>query len=266
MSDEIAEVTETEPVIDSGSTEVGGYEAEDTPTLSIDEYANYRVPVKLDGEELQVPLSEAIAGYQRQADYTRKTQELSEQRQQMQFASAIQAALENDPATTIDLLASHYGISRSAAANMADSFDLGEEEFQDPSEKRLRELDQRIARFEELESQQQVEREISRLQSKYEDFDINEVVTTAIRMGTTDLEGTYKQMAFDKLMQQMETMKMAEQQKVAEQEKILQAKREASVVDGGTSATASTTSESFEPITSIHDAWLAAKRQFNVDI
>jgi hypothetical protein len=72
--------------------------------LSVEEYSNHRVPVKLDGEELQVPLSEAIAGYQRQADYTRKTQELSQQRDQFQFASALEAALERDPAATIDML------------------------------------------------------------------------------------------------------------------------------------------------------------------
>jgi hypothetical protein len=38
------------------------------------------IPVKVDGKETQVPLSEAIAGYQRQADYSRKTMELAEHR------------------------------------------------------------------------------------------------------------------------------------------------------------------------------------------
>jgi hypothetical protein len=36
--------------------------------------------VKVDGEELQVPLDELVKGYQRTADYTRKTQALAEQR------------------------------------------------------------------------------------------------------------------------------------------------------------------------------------------
>ncbi|MGE5452434.1 MAG: hypothetical protein ACM3VZ_11410 [Acidobacteriota bacterium] len=38
------------------------------------------VTIKVDGKEVQVPLSELKNGYQRQADYTRKTMEVSEQR------------------------------------------------------------------------------------------------------------------------------------------------------------------------------------------
>lgn len=41
------------------------------------------IPVKIDGEEQEVKLSELRNGYQRQADYTRKTQELSQQRQEV---------------------------------------------------------------------------------------------------------------------------------------------------------------------------------------
>ena len=91
MSEELAEFAEMEP--DTGSTEFADEytdyytEAPDTPILELDEYADYRVPIKLDGEELQIPLSEAIAGYQRQADYTRKTQELSQQREEIQWRS-----------------------------------------------------------------------------------------------------------------------------------------------------------------------------------
>lgn len=40
-----------------------------------------RYKVKIDGEEKEVELDELLAGYQRQSDYTRKTQQLSEQRQ-----------------------------------------------------------------------------------------------------------------------------------------------------------------------------------------
>ena len=108
MSDEIATQDSMEPNI--GTTEDVGMETQvsDMPYLETENYANHVVRVKLDGEELQVPLSEALAGYQRQADYTRKTQELAEQRNQMQYAATIQTALERDPEATIDLLARHY--------------------------------------------------------------------------------------------------------------------------------------------------------------
>lgn len=40
------------------------------------------VTAKVDGEEIEVPLSEAVNGYQRQSDYTRSKQELAEHRQE----------------------------------------------------------------------------------------------------------------------------------------------------------------------------------------
>jgi len=263
MSDELTPEPVTEPV---GSTDVGeANETPSTPVLSIDEYANYHVPIKVDGEEISIPLTEAISGYQRQADYTRKTQELAQQRQELQFASALQAALERDPSATIDLLASHYGISRQAAADMvADNY--GMDEDYDPQTAKLREIDQRISRFEEMQSQQEIEKEISRLQTRYEDFDVNEVVTAALRLGTTDLEGTYKQIAFDKVMAQREIQRMAAEKQSEEEQRIIEAKRAASIVDGGSSATSSTTNEPMGPITSVYDAWVAAKSKLNANL
>jgi hypothetical protein len=259
MSDELA-TPSVEPEVGSTVSDSVNTEAPDTPVLPVDEYSNHRVPIKVDGEELQVPLSEAIAGYQRQADYTRKTQELSQQREQFQFASALQAALENDPAATIDLLSQHYGISRKAATQMVEQASESFDDI-DPVERRYRELDQRIASFEDYQNQQQVEREIQGLQSKYSDFDVREVVTAALRMDTTDLEGVYKQLAYDKMVAKAQLEQAAQQRQQAADAAVVEAKRAASVVSGGASATASTTNDTFVPITSIADAWEAAKRQ-----
>jgi hypothetical protein len=262
MSDELVEVSAEEPVGSPVSEDVS--EAQDTgPYLSVEEYSNHRVPVKLDGEELQVPLSEAIAGYQRQADYTRKTQELSQQRDQFQFASALEAALQRDPAATIDMLSNHYGISRQAVQDMVsedDGFDL-----LDPTEQRYKQLDERIASFEEFQSQQQVEREVSGLQKKYQDFNIQEVVNAALRSGSTDLEGTYKQIAFDKMMAKEELARQAAERQQQGVNNVVAAKRQASVISGGSSATNNTTSESFQPITSVSEAWEAAKRSMGAN-
>lgn len=55
----------------------------DTPEAEATEEAGEEDPlitIKVDGQEIQVPLSELKNGYQRQADYTRKTMEVSEQR------------------------------------------------------------------------------------------------------------------------------------------------------------------------------------------
>jgi hypothetical protein len=70
--------------------------------LPVDEFGDKYVSCnQVDGEEVRVPLKEALSGYQRQADYTRKTQELSEQRRQVQFGAALQEALQNDPSGTL---------------------------------------------------------------------------------------------------------------------------------------------------------------------
>lgn len=263
MSEDIASVVDTEPV---GSTEV----ANDTlgqgsePILPVDEYSTYKVPVKIDGEEQYIPLTEAISGYQRQADYTRKTQELAQQREQMQFASALQTALDRDPAATIDLLARHYGISRQAASDMMDDM-MSEQEELDPVEAKYRNLDQRLAQFEEYQAQQQVEREISRLQEKYPDFDPTEVVTSALRMDTTDLEAVYKQIAFDKIMREVELRQQAQARQAATEQQVVDAKRGAAVVAGGSSASGAGIVQQAEPIRSIRDAWAAAKEQLNAN-
>jgi hypothetical protein len=256
MSDELVTTPSVEPEGSPVTESVS--ESPNTPILSVEEYSNYRVPIKLDGEDLEVPLSEALAGYQRQADYTRKTQELAQQKEQFQFATALQSALDNDPAATIDLLSKHYGISRQAVSEMiADGEDF---DSLDPTEQKYRELDKRLASFEDYQSKQEIEREVQRLKSKYEDFNINEVVTSALRLNSTDLEGTYKQIAFDKMMAKAELERQAREVQQQKENSLLESKRQASVVSGGSSATASTTSESFEPITSVAEAWAAAKR------
>ena len=174
----------------------------------------------------------------------------------------MQTALDSDPAATLELLSRHYGVTLGQAQQMIDS---SYEEDMDPSERRIRELDQRLAQFEEYQSQQQIEKEISRLQATYPDFDTNEVVQTALRSNTTDLEATYKQLAFDKMMKQRELESQAQQIKQQKENSVVEAKREASVVSGGSSATGNTTTDAVEPITNIADAWMIAKRQLNAN-
>jgi len=243
--------------VDDESTE---YSEEEVPAesnyLDMDEYSDYRVRANVDGEESEISISEAIAGYQRQADYTRKTQQLSSDREDFQFASALQAALEDSPADTIRMLQDHYGISK------RDAEQLVEDENLDPTERRYRDLDNRLAQFEDDRSLREVEDEISALQDFYgDDFDVQEVVNSALKRGTTDLEGVYKQMAFDRIVAQSRLETGASQRRAATEDSVVQSKRAASVVSGGSSATGNTTSEGRGPITSIADAWAAAKLQ-----
>jgi len=70
----LEEEAEEESEEESEEEELDEDESEEEP----DVYA-----VKVDGEELEVSLDELVKGYSRQSDYTRKTQELASQREQM---------------------------------------------------------------------------------------------------------------------------------------------------------------------------------------
>ncbi len=247
---------DVDPVVDGQVDEVGGAE-DNVPDLDLDQFADHYVTVKVDGEDVRVPLSEAIAGYSRQADYTRKTQELAAQRQDLQWAQAIRQALDNDPTATIDLLADHYGVSRREAQRMVDQDDLLSGFVDDdPINQRLREIDQRVSAFEKAQAQQRLDDEIGRLQKTYgEDFNPQEVVAAAVAQGTTNLEAVFKQIAFDRVTARQK----AESEKTA---KKVEEKRQASVVSGATSA--KTAKDDVGTIRSIADAWAAAKRQHGV--
>jgi hypothetical protein len=254
------EMTEMpEAPLESGQAEgevVGASEEVSEPSyFNYEDYADHRVKLPVAGEEIEVPLSEALAGYQRQADYTRKTQELAEQRKEVQFAAAIQQALQNDPAATIQLLTEHYGIN----AQQSSEDDL----YMDPAERQLRELDNRVRSFEEAQAMQELERNIATLQSKYgEDFDANEVVAAALASGNDNLEAVYKQVAFDRLLARQNVQNEYAAKQAAAQDAALQAKRDASVISGGSSAHG--TSVGIAPISSIKDAFAAAKQQMGI--
>ena len=223
--------------------------------LPVDEYGDKYVSVSVGGEELQVPLKEALSGYQRQADYTRKTQELSEQRKQVQYGVALQEALQNDPNGTLALLSQHYGVAQQPSEE--------EELYMDPVEKQYRQLDQRLAAFEQQKAMDQLEKTVQSLQTRYgSDFDANEVVAKALAIGSSDLEAVYKQVAFDRLYEDASAVRHLREKKAQEQTQVTQAKRQASVVSSGSSA--SSADVSAKPITSLRDAYEAAKRQHSV--
>jgi hypothetical protein len=90
QADEAAEPEEdaTEAVEDSEETAEEEPEAEDAPEPT------YKV--KVNGEEVEVPLSELTKGYSREQDYTKKTMALAEERTklQSQFASELKQATD----------------------------------------------------------------------------------------------------------------------------------------------------------------------------
>ena len=235
-------------------TEIGEAPVVAQDYFTWDEYADRPVKLNIAGEEIDVPLKEALAGYQRQADYTRKTQELSEQRKQVQFGSALQEALQNDPKSTLELLKQHYGLEEQQSSE--DELSL------DPVEKQYRQLESRMKAFEQQKALNDLEKTVESLSRKYGDaFDADEVIAKALATGNSNLEAVYKQTAFDRIFEQNVTANQVKAKKADDEKAIVQAKRDATVVSKGASAKSADVSS--KPVTTLREAFELAKRQLN---
>ncbi len=206
--------------------------------------------VKIDGEEQQVTLEELQKGYQRQADYTRKTQEIAVERERLQQAEAIVSALENDPSGTLQTLARSFNV---------DTFDqpqTNEDGYElDATEKKLVELESKLAKQEQAQRVQQVEREVDTLQEKYGEFDRKELLNHALKHGIPNLEAAYTHMRFNEVKSTAD--------KLTQEQEITNKKREAAVVAPGGSTQSGTTPEPTPKVTSLREAFALAKQQLN---
>jgi hypothetical protein len=239
-------------------------EEEELPFLDIEQYKDYRVPVKVDGEEQLVPIHEAVAGYQRQSDYTRKTQDLSKLKEEVGWGAALKAALDTDPEGTIQLLMANYGVGpKNSPAPSSDPWDSDDDSWSDPADKRYAALEAQIRQLQQERQTEQLKATINSLQSRYEDFNPQEVVAAAMRLGTNDLEGVYKMLTWDKVAEKARKAEAAAAAAAARKAQTTAAKREASVVSGGSTASRSGAND-VGPISSVHEAYAAAKKQLGV--
>ena len=153
------------------------------------------VSVKVDGEDHNVPLSEALQGYQRQSDYTQKTQQIADQRQEAEQALRLSEAMQANPGLTMRVLAEQQGMSVEQFLGLTPGQQqqaVAEAEvpqFDDPLERQLYEerqarmaLEQRIDRS---ESNQVLTSAVNGLQQQYgaSEDDSREVVRQALQMG-----------------------------------------------------------------------------------
>ena len=238
-----------DPIVEDGQVEELGEAGviEEPDFFDYTDVADKVVKIQVNGEEVTVPLQEALAGYQRQADYTRKTQELSEQRKQVEFAATLAQSLEQDPAGTLQALQQHYGVANQSEV---------EDEWLDPAEKQMRQLEQRIQAFEQSKAMDELTKTIDKLQSKYgEDFNPDEVVAKAIATGMTDLEAVFKQVAFDKVYSKASESS----KKLADEQARVQAKRSATIVSTGASSKGGNPAATTAPKT-VFEAFEQAKK------
>ncbi len=206
--------------------------------------------VKIDGREEQVTLNELQNGYQRQADYTRKTQELASERERLAQGEAIVQALESDPEGAITALAGAFGVGGGNQQTMPDQTEY---EDLDPEEFRLRRIESSIEEQNRALRQQNLQKEVKTLRDKYDgiDFDEKALYAHALKNKINNLDAAFTHMNWD----QMQT--------VAKDAEIVEEKRAAQIVDGTPGSSEGNVDRAVRAVDSIRDAFALAQTELS---
>jgi len=195
-----SEVDDTDEDIDEQDD--AGSDSDDAPedVFDFDSIKDKTVSVTVNGETFEVPLAELRNGYMRQADYTRKTQQVAADADVLKWAREMQEAFRVDPAGSIRYLQEQFGLQ----TQNADPFEDVDPEVK-PIVDELRRTQQELA---ELRRQSQslqasrvdaeVQAELDSMRSRYQDFDPMQVLPIAIENGLS-MDKAYKLWKADKL-------------------------------------------------------------------
>lgn len=124
------------------------------------------VRIKVGGVEKEVPWREALALAQKGEDYTQKTQELAQQRQVIDWANALQAAMAEDFDGTIDVLRPVWAQDQTPRAPTITSDDPIERKLQE-IEAWQRQQDQRQAQSTAQSIREQIAREAQAIEGEH---------------------------------------------------------------------------------------------------
>jgi len=205
-------------------------DAEQTETIAPQEA--YTITVA--GHETEVTLDELRNGYMRQADYSRKTQDLSNQRTELRNAIEIDEAFRRDPAAATMALAEFYGFNPSPGQqpqqqqNGYDEWDDNPPAV-DPSAGRIADLERQIKALATNQSEQYLDREAAALVERYPGIDPVEVKRHAIANKLPNLEVAARDLLYD---DRNEAWQALQAKKEAERS-VIEAKKQAGVVNPG---------------------------------
>jgi hypothetical protein len=163
---DVQEPTPTDQVVEISTSE-------DAPSTE-DSPATYTLP---DGT--QVPLAELEKGYLRQSDYTRKTQEVAQQREEMAQLVRLAESLEQDPEGTIAAL------TEALVGTQDNDEDL------DPVAQKLREHDDFIQAQEDLAFERELQHDLDQIEARFGEFDREAVLQYAIDQRIPNLRAAY---------------------------------------------------------------------------
>lgn len=237
VTDAVTEAPEVEGEVESFET-TDDAEVEGAEVQSAD---GQTYTVRVDGQDVEVTLDELRNGYSRQADYTRKTQELASEREQIAALRRLEESLNSDPAGTIAALRQVFGLD----AQETEDDDL------DPVERQVRELSQWRAQQEADARERRYIEEATASAAKYGLTDVSpqDVLQFAVenKIGVLDVAA--------RLMKADADVKAAESAKA----KTTEAKRTAAVVEGGRTRVPQATKPA--RFKDIREAYAAAKAQ-----
>ena len=207
-----------------------------------------------------ITLDEARNGYLRQADYTRKTQEVAERARQLSQYEALATALETNPRLAMEAIAEATGFQVMPKGQRPEAHDDVDYSELDPSEARIAQLEAKIAAQEERERMAAIDNEMQTLKSTYGDFDEQALLTHAIRTQASSLTDAFRTMKFADLEAELAELKSAKDVQ-AEREA---AKSAAQVVHSTTGVRGAQPAPETEVYGGIREAFEAAKKQLGL--
>lgn len=230
MPEEADVTSTTDSTQEAGSAQAGSPEL-----LDLGLYGDKLVEITVDGETTQVPLREAASGYMRQSAFTRKTQDLANQRKELEPYVQVVQAFEQDPEAATLALANYYGfdpVGQPQQKPKQDSYSWDDDEESsepDPRDTEIEQLKRQVNALTANQSAQYIDKEAQALVDRYPGIDPEEVKRHAIQNKMPNLEVAARDLLFD---DRNEAWQNLQERKKAEQQ-IVEQKKSAGVVNPG---------------------------------
>lgn len=246
---------------------VGGQQGEPAaPAQAINR--DQMVSVKVNGQDQEVTLGEALDGYMRNAHFTQQMQQLRQEQSVAKESVDFVKRLEQDPEGTVRLIQDHYQLG-STAQQPGDAYDYDPQPQPDP---RVNGLERRIAelqgQMERTAAQQALDNQLATLQTQHgERFDRQRVLDYAVANGMSDINAAWKSMEFDRLSQLEQGLQAQAGERTAAQQALIDQANGVlpGVAPGGSTAATTAGGHLAGEVSTVQDAFLAAKRELGLN-
>lgn len=224
-----------------------------TDEFDFDSIKDKPIKVTVNGETFEVPLAELRNGYMRQADYTRKTQQIAADADTLRWARDMQEAFRVDPAGSVRYLQEQLGL-----VDETDPFEELDPEIRPlaaelwRTQQEMAELRARTEQFDQERVNASVRAELESMISKYPDFMPENVLPVALEHGLR-MEQAYKLWKADQLVAERETQEQARRKAEQAAEKREKARKATRQVSKGSSRVAGESGDSWKQFDSFED-------------